>query len=101
MDEEMNNEELDNIVTLKSEDGKDVKFEFLDLIEYQGGNYVVLLPVSDDGSEEGEEVVILKEEGITEDGQDESYASVDDEKVLNSVFEIFKDKFKDEFNFED
>ena len=101
MDEEMNNEELDNIVTLKSEDGKDVKFEFLDLIEYQGGNYVVLLPVSDDGTEEGEEVVILKEEGITEDGQDESYASVDDEKVLNSVFEIFKDKFKDEFNFED
>ena len=34
MDE--NNEELDNIVTLKDEDGNDVKFEFLDLIDYEG-----------------------------------------------------------------
>lgn len=101
MDNEENNEMQDNIITLKDETGKDLKFEFLDLIEYNNENYVVLLPVADDGTEEGEEVVILKEEGLTEDGEDESYGTVEDEAVLNQVFEIFKDKFKDEFLFQD
>ncbi len=101
MDNEENNELQDNIITLKDETGKDLKFEFLDLIEYNNENYVVLLPVAEDGTEEGEEVVILKEEGLTEDGEDESYGTVEDEAVLNQVFEIFKDKFKDEFLFQD
>lgn len=101
MDNEENNEMQDNIITLKDETGKDLKFEFLDLIEYNNENYVVLLPVADDGTEEGEEVVILREEGLTEDGEDESYGTVEDEAVLNQVFEIFKDKFKDEFMFQD
>lgn len=101
MENEENNEELDNIVSLKDENGNDVKFEFLDLIEYENNNYVVLLPVSEDGTEEGEEVVILKEEGISENGEDESYVSIDDENILNKVFDIFKEKYKDEFYFED
>ena len=33
--------------------------------------------------------------------EEETYVSVDDENVLNAVFEIFKEKFKDEFNFVD
>ncbi len=102
MNQEANNdEELDNIVTLKDDDGNDVKFEFLDLIEYNGENFVVLLPVQEVENEEGDEVVILKEDGLAEDGEEESYVSVDDEDTLNKVFDIFKDKFKDEFNFED
>ena len=96
--DENNNEELDNIVTLKDEDGNDVKFEFLDLIEYEGEEYVVLLP--HDEEEEADEVVILKLED-TDSEDEESYVSVDDEEVLQNVFEIFKEKFKDEFNFID
>ena len=103
MSEEFNNneesEEIDNIIILNDENGEDVPFEFLDLIEYDGEEYVVLLPVEED-SEEAEEVVILKLED-SEDEQTESYVSVDDEEVLNTVFEIFKEKFKDEFNFVD
>ena len=97
-------EELDsNIVTLKDELGNDVNFEFLDLIEYEGDNYVVLLPAEVSEDEESDEVVILKEDkdaDAVEDGE-ESYVSVDNEEVLNKVFEIFKEKFKDEFNFVD
>ena len=33
MEENMNGEELDNIVILNDEEGHEVKFEFLDLIE--------------------------------------------------------------------
>ena len=94
---EFDNEELDNSIHLNDEDGNDVPFEFLDLIEYESNEYVVLLP-GDDG--DADEVVILKvEESQNED--EESYVGVEDQGVLNSVFRIFKDKFKDEFNFVD
>ena len=91
-------EEFDNKIILNDEAGNEVEFEFLDLIEYQGEEYVVLLPA--DETEEAGEVVILKLED-TDDEDNESYASVDDETVLNAVFDIFRDKFKDEFNFVD
>ena len=93
----MENEELDNIVVLNDEEGNEVQFEFLDLVEFEGEEYVVLLPVDD--IDEGE-VVILKVED-TESEDEESYVSVDDESILQSVFEIFKEKFKDEFDFID
>ncbi len=91
-------EELDNIIVLNDENGEEVKFEFLDLVELDGEEYVVLLPAEED-EEEGE-VVILKVED-TESEEEESYVSVDDEETLNKVFEMFKEKFKDEFNFVD
>ena len=103
MSEDLNNipegEELDNIIILNDEEGNEVEFEFLDLIEFEGEEYVVLLPISEEDDDEGE-VVILKVED-TESDEEESYVSVDDENVLNSVFHMFKEKFKDEFNFED
>ena len=93
-------EELDNIIILNDENGEEVKFEFLDLVELDGEEYVVLLPADEDEEEEEGEVVILKVED-TESEEEESYVSVEDEEVLNKVFEIFKEKFKDEFNFVD
>ncbi len=103
MDEENNipEEELDNIIVLNDENGDEVPFEFLDLIELDGEQYVVLLPVEEDENEdEAGEVVILKVED-TESEEEESYVSVDDEETLNKVFNMFKEKFKDEFNFID
>ena len=99
LNENMEGEELDNIIVLNDEEGNEAEFEFLDLIEYEGEEYVILLPANEDIEEPGE-VVILKVED-TESEDEESYVSVDDEDVLNAVFEIFKEKFKDEFNFED
>lgn len=104
MNEDLNNmpeaEELDNIVILNDEEGNEVKFEFLDLIDFEGEQYVVLLPTEEVDNQDAGEVVILKLED-TESEEEEAYVSVDDEETLNSVFEIFKEKFKDEFNFID
>ena len=97
MDENFENEELDNIVSLNDENGNEVKFEFLDLVELENEQYVVLLPVLEEGEEDDGEVVILK----VEDSDEESYVSVDDEDTLMKVFNIFKEKFKDEFDFVD
>lgn len=85
---------MDNTIKLTDSNGYDVYFEFLDLIEFENEAYVILLPLDDtDG-----EVVILKIES-TDDPEMESYCSVEDEYVLNKVFGIFKEKFKDEFAF--
>ena len=97
----MENEELDNIVTLNDEDGNEVKFEFLDLVELDEEEYVVLLPVSEEGEEDEGEVVILKVEDWDGDSDEESYVGITDEEILNKVFEIFKEKYKDEFDFVD
>ncbi len=97
----MENEELDNIVILNDEEGNEVQFEFLDLVELDNEEYVVLLPVTSEGEEDEGEVVILKLEDTDDDSEEESYVGVEDEEILNQVFEIFKDKYKDEFNFVD
>ena len=95
-------EELeDNIRVLNDENGEETRFEFLDLIELDNEEYVVLLPAEETESEEPGEVVILKVEDSEEGSDVESYVSVDDEETLNRVFDIFKDKFKDEFDFVD
>lgn len=100
MDEE-NMEELDNIIVLNNENGEEVSFEFLDLVDLDDEQYVVLLPVAEEDSEEEGEVVILKLEDTDEDSDEESYVSVDDEETLMKVFNIFKEKFQDEFDFVD
>lgn len=104
MNDDLNNipegEEIDNIIILNDENGNEVKFEFLDLIEYEGEQFVVLLPTEESEEDDTGEVVILKLED-TESEDEESYVSVDDEDTLNEVFEIFKEKFKDDFNFVD
>lgn len=96
---QINNEEMDNIIKLTDEHGKEVKFEFLDLIEYNNEEYIVLLPTEVETEDAGE-VVILQ---IVDTGNpdEEEYNSVNDEIILNAVFNIFKDKFKEEFNFVD
>ena len=102
MEENFEGEELDNIIILNDEEGNEVKFEFLDLVELDDEEYVVLLPVTEEGEEEEGEVVILKvEDTDNEESDEESYVSIEDEEILNRVFEIFKEKFKDDFDFVD
>ena len=64
MEENFEGEELDNIVVLNDEEGNEVKFEFLDLVELDDEEYVVLLPVTEEGEEDEGEVVILKVEDL-------------------------------------
>ncbi len=84
-----------NIIVLTDDEGNDVEFEFLDTVEYEGSEYIVLM----ENVEDTEEVIILKIESL--DDENENYVGVDDEETLNAVFKIFKERFKDEFNFTD
>ena len=84
-----------NIIVLTDDEGNDVEFDFLDTIEYEGDEYIVLI----ENVEDNDEVVILKIESL--DDENENYIGVDDEETLNAVFKIFKDRYKDEFDFTD
>ena len=103
MDENLNNglegmeefDELDNIVVLNDEDGNEVEFEFLDVVELDSKEYVILLPVEEI---ENGEVVIFRIEG---EGEEESYIGLEDENEAEAVFRAFKEKAKDDFNFAD
>lgn len=89
--------ENENKIILNDEAGNEVAFEFLDLIEYSGSEYVVLLPDVPEEEFDGEVVILQVDE--SEDSDEESYTSVDDADVLNAVFDIFKRKFQAEFDF--
>ena len=88
-------DELDNKIILNDEEGNEIEFEFLDVVEVDGNEYVVLLPVEE--AEKGE-VVIFRIEGSEEE---ESYVSLEDEEEAEKVFQVFKEKTKDEFDFAD
>ncbi len=92
-------EERDDIVVLVGEDGEEVEFEHIDTIEMNGNEYVVLLPVEEQENEEVDEVVILKVDH-NEEGED-SFVTVDDEEELNNVFEEFKTRMEEEYDFEE
>lgn len=91
----LNEEEEVSILTLTDENGEDVNFEYLDCLEYEGVEYLILAPEDDDSGE----IVILEIEPVDE--ENENYLAVEDEDVLNAVFGIFKEKFKDVLEFED
>lgn len=88
-------EEEFSILTLTDENGQDVDFEYLDCLEYQGVEYLVLSPAE----EEAAEIVILEIQPVDE--ENENYLAVEDEQVLDAVYAIFKEKFKDVLEFED
>ena len=87
-------EEEVSTLTLTDENGVDTTFEYLDCIEYEGKEYLILMPMED----ESEEIVILEVEPVDEEL--ENYLAVEDEATLNAVFAIFKEKFQDVFTFE-
>ena len=88
-------EEEVSILTLTDENGNDTHFEYLDCLEYEGVEYLILMP---EGEESGE-IVILEIEPVDE--ENENYLSVEDEEVLEAVYAIFKEKYKDVLTFEE
>lgn len=88
-------EEETEILTLTDEDGNDTDFEYLDCVEYQGKEYLVLMPTDQPETQ----IVILEIEPVDE--ENENYLSVSDEAILDGVYGIFKEKYKDILTFED
>ncbi len=93
--EELLQEDESSTLTLTDENGVETEFEYLDCIEYDGKEYLLLLPLDDEESG----IVILEIEPVDE--ENENYLAVDDTKILDAVYSIFKDRYKDVLQFED
>ena len=89
-------EEMENqgtLITLEDEEGNEVEFEFLDIVEHEGNEYIVLI----ENDENADEVVILKVNVIDE--ETEEYVSIENDELLDTVFEKFKKKYEGEIDF--
>lgn len=87
--------EEENIITLTDEHGNETEFEYLDVIEYQGKEYLILMPAD----EESSEIIILEIEPVDE--ENENYLAIEDEAILEAVYAIFKERYKDVLTFAD
>lgn len=91
-------EEYTNVITLTDSDGSDVDFEVLDIVPYKEHEYVVMLPVDDES--DSSEAVILELLEAEEDNEEDMLQGVEDEEILNAVFNLFMEKNAGEFQFE-
>ncbi len=81
----------DSFITLTDENGNEVDFLLLDVMAYEGSDYMVLLPLTDeDGEEEEEELFFLRAEK-TEEG--EIYSAIEDEALLNAIADAYEKDF--------
>lgn len=95
MENEILNDEEMSVLTLTDENGVDTEFEYLDVIEYQGSEYLLLMPLED----EQEGIVILQIEPVDE--ENENYLAVEDEATLEAVYALFKERYQDILTFAD
>lgn len=91
----------DYIYTLEDEEGNEVAFELLDVMEFEGEKYFALTPYAESAEELLEsdgEVVILKSQF---DGDEELMVTIDDEEEYERVGNIFIEKLQSMYDFDD
>ncbi len=85
-------------VTLLDENGKEVRFDHLLTFFHEGEKYVALLPVDDVENVGEDEVVLLHV--VTKNGED-VYETIENEVLLDEVFDTFLELFEEMVEQED
>lgn len=88
--------EKDNIIELKDDKGNIVKYELLDIINYNEKIFVVFYPVI-----EGDTEVIICRVEETENKEESLYIPESDENIVMNVYKMFKEKYKGKIDFRD
>lgn len=94
--EKLNNQpeedEDDYVYTLVDEEGKESDFALIASTEYKGNTYHAMVPLKPDGTEDGDEYIILKSVA-TKDG--EELITIEDDEEFDAVADIFDDELSD------
>ena len=72
-------EKTADIIETIDENGNSIKFELFNMINFEGKDYALLLPVD---KEKSEELVLME---IIKDGEDYSFASIEDDEEFERV----------------
>lgn len=90
-EENMQPEQDDGIIELVDEEGTVVKFRLLDVTEYKGEKYTLLLAAEPNDDVEEDEVVIFR---LNE--EEETLEPIEDEALLEEVFEFYQSETEGE-----
>ena len=75
-----------NIITLTDQYGESVRFELLDIVEYEDQEFAVLYP-ADGGDDEPVHILRITSENLDLDEME--FEGLDDEDLINTVFDLF------------
>ena len=97
----MNNEFNADLITLISDDGQEIEFEILDILEIDEGKFYVLYPFyenpADAVNDPGEYYIM---EVFEKDGEEE-LAEIEDDEKLDRNAAIFEENYNSEENEDD
>ena len=95
MSEELENvpdgEEEEELIELVDDDGNVIKFKLLDVTEYKGDKYVLLLAAEPNEEIAEDEVVIFRL-----DEKEEVLNPVEDDNLLQEVFDFYQNETESE-----
>ena len=75
-----------NIITLTDQYGESVRFELLDIVEYEDQEFAVLYP-ADGGDDEPVHILRITSENLDLDEME--FEGLDDEDLINTVLDLF------------
>ena len=90
-DKELIDEEESELIELVDDDGKVIKFKLLDVTEYKGEKYTLLL-AAEPGEEIAEDEVVI----FRLNEKEEVLEPIEDEALLEEVFEFYQSEIEDE-----
>lgn len=88
---QIKDDDFEPIVKITDTQGVTAQYEFLDIVNHNNIEYAVLCPLNSDGYVDIFRIVRVNDE--------EKYSRVEDDETLTKVFEIFRIKNEDEFDF--
>lgn len=88
----------DELIILSDENGKDCRFQLLDMVDYNGREFIVLLS-EEEAVKEDCDVDILEVVTDKANPELENYLPVEDDSILEAVFELFAESNKDILDF--
>lgn len=90
-EENLEQEQDDGIIELVDDEGTVVKFRLLDVTEYKGEKYTLLLAAEPNDDVEEDEVLIFR---LNE--EEETLEPIEDEALLEEVFEFYQSETEGE-----
>ncbi len=90
---------MNSIISLTDEQGNEVQFELLDVVPYNGNEYIAIVPAEEE-DEEGD-MVQLYRIVPDENGETETYVGLESEEELDAVYSEFQKRNADFFDFAD
>lgn len=91
LENELDGEEEEELIELVDDDGNVIKFKLLDVTEYKGEKYVLLLAAEPNDEIAEDEVVIFRL-----DEKEEVLNPIEDDDLLQEVFDFYQNETEED-----